>query len=135
MSLAAIDPSDVPAEIPVRGHPVRDWLWRLGRREAVGSSADPAERRRVESEEGLQIEVLLPGFRAAEVSLRGVADRIELEARHESGNREGSVARLALAVDDRYAPRLASADLAGGCLVIAVPPRPSNLVRIPVRPR
>ncbi len=136
MALAAIDPTEGPVTIPVRGHPVRDWVWRLRHRGEDTSCADPPENRRIVSETGLQLEVLLPGFRARDIGLRAAGHRIELEARREEtrtrGGRELRVAQLSLSVGDRYDPAGASADLSRGCLVIAVP---SSVVRIPVRPR
>lgn len=138
MTLAVVEDSEPHVPIPVRGHRWRDWLWRLRRRGGDGPCADPPESRRIVSETGLRIEVLLPGFRAADVALRAVGDRLELEARRETAGPEGRelrVARLALAVGDRYAPELARADLARDCLVVAIPLRSTNVVRIPVDAR
>ena len=89
MSLAPIDSTEGPVTIPVRGHPVRDWVWKLRHRGEEASCGDPPENRRIVSEAGLQLEVLLPGFRARDIALRAEGDRIELEARREETRAAG----------------------------------------------
>lgn len=141
MTSLAIDPSSDSAErsvIPVRGHRFRDWIGRLGKRLSFEGLEDPPRTRHERADEGLSLEVVLPGFRARDVEVSCDTSTIAIAARRVSVDKrehtEVRAARIVLPLDDSLDPSTGSAEMRKGTLFVHLPVKDSAKVRnIPIR--